>query len=712
MGVKKFLRESIKLGDRELTVESGRIAKQADGSVVIRYGDTMVLVAAVAAQTPREGIDFFPLTVEYREANYAAGRIPGNYFRREGRPNEKEVLTSRLIDRPCRPLFTEGFRNETQVIASVISADEENDPDVIAITGASCALYLSDIPFPNPIAGVRIGLIEGRYIINPTYDERRESRLNLIVAGTEEAIVMVEAGASEVSEEIMVEALMLAHKEINRLCRWQKELYKALEIEKRAVEPLPLNEEMQGEIERNYSERLRTSLDTQAQGKQASYAAVDALKKEVVESYPEDQPELRLMAKRIFDDLKERIFRDDILNKRRRPDGRRFSEIRQVTCEVGWLPRVHGSALFTRGETQAIVTSTLGTKDDEQFMDDLEKGEVKRRFLLHYNFPQYSVGEVGRFGSSSRREIGHGALARRALEAILPDEADFPYTIRIVSDITESNGSSSMASVCGGTLSLMDAGVPIKRPVAGVAMGLVMEGNKYAILSDIAGAEDHYGDMDFKVTGTRDGITALQMDIKIAGINAQIMAEALEQARKGRLHILGIMEKSINEPREDISPYAPRIIQIKINPDKIRDVIGPGGKMIRSIVEETGAKIDVEDDGTVSIASANGDAAQAAIDKIRGLTAEAEIGQTYLGTVSRIVDFGAFVEIFPGTDGLLHISEIADRRVKDVRDELKEGQQIMVKCIGKEGNKIKLSRKAVLRDEKQKAEAAGGGEGD
>jgi polyribonucleotide nucleotidyltransferase len=712
MPVRKYLKESIKLGDHELTVETGRVAKQADGAVVIRYGDTMILVAAVAAQTPREGVDFFPLTVEYRESNYAAGRIPGNYFRREGRPNEKETLTSRLIDRPCRPLFTEGFRNETQVIATVISADPDNDPDVIAITGASCALYLSDIPFPNPIAGVRIGLTEGRYIINPTYDERRESRLNLIVAGTEEAIVMVEAGASEVSEEIMVEALMLAHKEINRLCRWQRELYKALDIQKRAVEPPVLNEEMLGEIERNYAERLRAALDTSGQDKRTSYAAVDALKKEVVESYPEDQTEQRLMAKKIFDHLKETIFRDDILNKRRRPDGRRFSEIRPVTCEVGWLPRVHGSALFTRGETQALVTTTLGTKDDEQFMDDLEKGEIKRRFLLHYNFPHYSVGEIGRFGSSSRREIGHGALARRAIEAVLPDEAKFPYTIRIVSDITESNGSSSMASICGGILSLMDAGVPLKAPVAGVAMGLVMEGNKYAILTDIAGAEDHYGDMDFKVAGTKDGITALQMDIKIGGINAQIMAEALEQAKKGRLHILGVMEKTISEPREDIAPYAPRIIQIKINPDKIRDVIGPGGKMIRSIVEETGAKIDVEDDGTVSIASADGAAAQAAIDRIRGLTAEAEIGQTYLGTVSRIVDFGAFVEIFPGTDGLLHISEIADRRVKDVRDELKEGQQIMVKCIGKEGNKIKLSRKAVLRDEKQKAEAAGAGESD
>src|SRR3989449_8854208 len=580
MTVKKYLKESIKLGDKDLTVETGRVAKQADGSVVIKYGDTMLLVAAVGAPSIREGIDFFPLTVEYREANYAAGRIPGNYFRREGRPTEKETLTSRLIDRPCRPLFAEGYRNETQVIASVISADPDNNPDVIAITGASCALYLSDVPFLNPIAGVRIGLIDGRYVVNPTYDEVRESRLNLIVAGTEEAIVMVEAGAREVSEEIMVEALMLAHKEINRLCRWQKELYKALGIEKRLVEPTPLNEEMLGEIERNYAERLRVALDTSGQEKRASYAAVDALKKEVVESHPEDQLEQRQMAKKIFDHLKEKIFRDDILNHRRRPDGRRFSEIRAINCEVGWLPRTHGSALFTRGETQALVTATLGTKEDEQFMDDLEKGEVKRKFLLHYNFPQYSVGEVGRFGSSSRREIGHGALARRALEPALPDDTIFPYTIRIVSDITESNGSSSMASVCGGTMSMMDSGVPLKSSVAGVAMGLVMEGNKYAILSDIAGAEDHYGDMDFKVTGTKQGITALQMDIKVGGINAQIMADALQQAKKGRMHILSVMEQAIAAPREDISAHAPRIIQIKINLDKIRDVIRQDGKMI------------------------------------------------------------------------------------------------------------------------------------
>jgi polyribonucleotide nucleotidyltransferase len=705
MPARKYLKESIRVGDRDLTVETGRVAKQADGAVIISYGDTMVLVTAVGARTPREGVDFFPLTVEYRESNYAAGRIPGNYFRREGRPNEKEVLTARLIDRPCRPLFTEGYQNETQVVATVISADPDNNPDVIAITGASCALYLSDIPFPNPIAGVRVGLIEGRYIINPTYDEVRESRLNLVVAGTEEAIVMVEADANEVSEEIMVEALMLAHKEINRLCRWQKELYKALEIQKREVVPVPLDQELVAELERNYSDRLRAALDTTQQDKLSSYAAIDALKNEVIEAQPADDLNRRNAAKKAFEYLKEKIFRDDILNNRRRPDGRRFSEIRPITCEVGWLPRVHGSALFTRGETQVIAATTLGTKDDEQFMDDLEKGEVKRRFMLNYNFPPYSVGEVGRFGSPGRREIGHGALARRALEAVLPDEASFPYTIRIVSDVTESNGSSSMASVCGGCLSLMDAGVPIRATVAGVAMGLVMEGNKYAILSDIAGAEDHYGDMDFKVAGTREGITALQMDIKISGINAQIMAEALEQAKKGRMYILNLMEKTLAEPRPGISPYAPRIIRIKINPDKIRDVIGPGGKVIRAIVEETGAKIDVEDDGTVSIATSNSMAAQAAVDRIRGLTAEAEIGQTYLGTVSRIVDFGAFVEIFPGTDGLLHISEIATHRVKDVRDELKEGQQVMVKCIGKDGNKIKLSRKAVLLDEKHRAEA-------
>ncbi len=705
MAKRKYLNESIKLGDKELSVETGKIAKQADGSVVIRYGDTMILVAAVSATSAKEGLDFFPLTVEYRESSYSAGRIPGNYFRREGRPNEKEVLTCRLIDRPIRPLFPDGYRFETQIIGNVLSADSENDPDVIAITGASCALYLSDIAFETPIAGVRVGLVDGKYIINPTYDERRDSLLNLIVAGTEEAIVMVEAEANEVTEQIMLEAMMLAHKEIKRLCLWQKELLKALDIKKRTFEVAQLDEKIGKDIDKKYSDKLRQAMDTTGKDKLTSYAAVDDLKKEVIESYSADDAEKRAMAGKVFGQLKEKIFREDMLGNRRRPDGRKFSEIRQISCEVGWLPRTHGSALFTRGETQAIVTSTLGTKMDEQFMDDLEKGELKRRFMLHYNFPSYSVGETGRFGGTSRREIGHGNLARRALESILPDEADFPYTIRIVSDITESNGSSSMASVCGGCLSLMDAGVPIKRAVAGVAMGLVMEGNRYAILSDIAGAEDHYGDMDFKVTGTSEGITALQMDIKVAGINAMILQEALEQARKGRVHILEIMKQAIDKPREELSEFAPRIITIQIHPDKIRDVIGPGGKMIRSITEETGAKIDISDDGTVLIATADGEAAQAAVERIRALTAEAEIGETYMGTVNRIVDFGAFVEIFPGVDGLLHISEISDRRIRDVRDELKEGQQVLVKCIGKEGNKIKLSRKSVLSEEKAKANA-------
>ncbi|MEQ1605739.1 MAG: polyribonucleotide nucleotidyltransferase [Pyrinomonadaceae bacterium] len=697
---KKYLSESIKLGSQDLIVETGKVAKQADGSVVIRYGDTMLLVAAVSARTAREGMDFFPLTVEYRENSFAAGRIPGNYFRREGRPSEKEILTCRMIDRPVRPLFADGYRFETQIVASVISADDDNDPDVIAITGASCALYLSDIPFNDPIAGVRIGLIDGKYIVNPSYDERRESDLSLIVAGTEEAICMVECEANEVNETIMVEALMLGHREVKRLCLWQKELGKALNITKREFSVPELDKHIVADVEKTWTDKLRAALDSTGRDKIEVYAGQDALKKEVIESYPEDDPGARATAGKAFGKLKEKIFREDMLLNKRRPDGRKFSEIRPINCEVGWLPRVHGSALFTRGETQAIVTTTLGTKMDGQFMDDLEKGTVDRKFMLHYNFPPYSVGETGRFGSTSRRETGHGNLARRAIMSVLPDEADFPYTIRIVSDITESNGSSSMASVCGGILSLMDAGVPIKKPVAGVAMGLVMEGNRYAILSDIAGAEDHYGDMDFKVTGTADGITALQMDIKVDGINAMILQEALEQARKGRLHILDIMTKSIAEPREELSEFAPRIITIHISPDKIRDVIGKGGSVIRSITEETGAKIDIDDDGTILIATPDGEAAQAAIARIRALTAEAEVGETYMGTVSRIVDFGAFVEILPGLDGLLHISEISDRRVRDVRDELKEGQQILVKCIGREGNKVKLSRKAILAEEK------------
>ncbi len=695
-----FLRESIQLGGVEFSVETGRVAKQADGAVIIRYGDTVVLVTAVG-ERERSDRDFFPLTVEYREYGYAAGRIPGNYFRREGRPSEKETLTSRLIDRPIRPLFTEGYHSETQVIALVLSADESYDPDVLSITGASMALYLSDIPFDNPVAGVRVGLIDDRFIVNPSYDQTRASSLNLIVAGSEEAIVMVEAGAQEVSEDVMVEALMFGHNEIKKLCRLQKDLHQKLGIAKREVTKPELDQEMMTEIEGRITEDLRDALDTEKRSKIDSYALVDQLKAKTVESYPEDDADKRKMAGKIFDHLKEKVFREDILARRHRPDGRRFSEIRPISIEVGWLPRTHGSALFTRGETQAIVTATLGTSEDVQYMDDIEKGEIKRRFLLAYNFPPFSVGETGRIGSPGRREIGHGALARRAIEPILPDELDWPYITRIVSDITESNGSSSMASVCGGVLALMDAGVPIKAPVAGVAMGLVMEGNRYAILTDIAGAEDHYGDMDFKVTGTRNGITALQMDIKVTGINAQILADALQQARAGRLYILDKMEAVISSPRPEISAYAPRILTIQIPIDKIRDVIGPGGKVIRGLVEKTGCKIDVEDTGRINIASANLAAAEEAKRAIEGITAVPEMGKTYLGTVERIADFGAFVQILPGTDGLLHVSEIADYRVRDVRDELHEGQQLLVKVINVDpSGKIRLSRRAVLEEER------------
>ncbi|HWO02298.1 MAG TPA: polyribonucleotide nucleotidyltransferase [Blastocatellia bacterium] len=694
------LKESVQLGGIEFSIETGKVAKQADGSVMVRYGDTVVLVAAVGSK-PREGIDFFPLTVEYREYGYAAGRIPGNYFRREGRPSEKETLTSRLIDRPIRPLFAEGYNSETQVVAFVLSADESYDSDVLALTGASAALYLSNIPFETPIAGVRVGLIEDRFIVNPTYDQTRASALNLIVAGSEEAIVMVEAGAKEVAEEVMVEALMFGHNEIKKLCRLQKEMRQKLGVTKREVVKPELDQAMLSEIEARVTDSLRDALDTTKRDKIESYAQVDKIKAETVEAYPEEEPDKRAMAKKVFDHLKEKIFREDILNRRHRPDGRRFSEIRPISIQIGWLPRTHGSALFTRGETQAIVTATLGTSEDIQYLDDLEKGEVKRRFMLAYNFPPFSVGETGRIGSTSRREIGHGALARRALEPMLPGDDEWPYIIRIVSDITESNGSSSMASVCGGTLALMDAGVPVKRPVAGVAMGLVMEGNKYAILTDIAGAEDHYGDMDFKVAGTRDGITALQMDIKVGGINARILADALQQARDGRMYILEKMEAVIGAPRAEISQYAPRILTIQIPVDKIREVIGPGGKVIRGLVEKTGCKIDVEDTGRINIASANLESAEAAKRAIEEITAVPEVNKTYLGTVQRIADFGAFVEIMPGTDGLLHVSEIAEYRVANVRDELEEGQQLLVKVINVDpSGKIRLSRKAVLREER------------
>lgn len=698
------LKETVLIGGRELSIETGKLAKQAHGSVTVRYGDTLVLVAAVGA-APRENLDFFPLTVEYREYGYAAGRIPGNYFRREGRPSEKEVITSRLIDRPIRPLFTEGYRGDTQVVALVLSADENNDPDVLSITGASAALFLSDIPFETPIAGVRVGLIDDRFVANPTYTQNRSSSLSLIVAGSEEAIVMVEAGATEIAEDVMIEALLFAHNEIKKLCRLQRDMYQKLGITKREVVKPEPDQELLSDIERRLTDQLRDALDTSKHGKLGSHQLVDKLKEECVSAYPEEEPDKRKMAGVVFDHLKEKIFRDDILNRRHRPDGRRFTEIRQISVEVGWLPRTHGSSLFTRGETQSIVTATLGTSEDIQYMDDLEKGEIKRRFMLNYNFPPFSVGETGRIGSPGRREIGHGVLARRALEPVLPSEDGWPYIIRIVSDITESNGSSSMATVCGGAMALMDAGVPIKAPVAGVAMGLVVEGNKYAILTDIAGAEDHYGDMDFKVAGSRSGITALQMDIKVTGVNAQILADALQQARTGRLFILDKMEAVLQAPRAEISQYAPRILSIQIPVDKIRDVIGPGGKVIRGLVEKTGCKIDVEDSGRINIASANLAAAEEAKRAIEEITAVPELGKSYLGTVQRIADFGAFVEILPGTDGLLHVSEIADYRVRDVRDELHEGQQVMVKVISIDpSGKIRLSRRAALRDERGEPE--------
>ncbi len=694
---------SVPLGSNTLTIEWGKLAKQAGGSAYVRYGDSVVLATACTAE-PREGIDFFPLTVDYREYNYAAGKIPGGFFKREGRPTEKEILTSRLIDRPVRPLFPEGYQDETQVIALVLSADAEHNPDIIGVVAGAAALYLSDIPFYTPIGAVRVGLLDGRFITNPTYEEMKTSLLNLVVAGSEEGIMMVEAGAKEVSEAVILDAIQHAHAEIRKIVEAQKQLFAKLGIQKREFTPPAHDEAISRQVSERVKDALHEAMDTSKYSKLQSEKKVKELRKQLLESFPAEDEEKLREARHAFDALHERLFRDDVLLKRRRPDARAFDEVRPITCEVGLLPRTHGSALFTRGETQALVTATLGTAEDMQRLDVLE-GESFKRFMLHYNFPPFSVGEVGFLRGPGRREIGHGNLAERALSAVVPDEEKFPYTIRVVSDILESNGSSSMATVCGGCLSLMDAGVPISSPVAGIAMGLVKEGEKYAILTDIAGAEDHYGDMDFKVAGTREGITALQMDIKISGVTSTIMAEALEQAKAGRLHVLGKMLEALAEPRTTISAYAPHIYTVRINPQKIGELIGPGGKVIRGIIEETGVKIDVEDDGRVNIAATDQNSANKAMKMIKDLVAEAEIGKTYLGKVVRLADFGAFVEIFPGTDGLLHISEIAEHRIQDIRKELKEGDQLLVKVISIEGNKIRLSRKAVLRDQRQKAGA-------
>jgi polyribonucleotide nucleotidyltransferase len=690
-------RVSAEIGGLELSLEMGRIAKQADGAAYVSYGDTVVLVAACAAKEAKEGQDFFPLTVDYRENTYAAGKIPGGFFKREGRPTEKEILTSRLIDRPLRPLFPEGFGCETQIIAFVLSADKENDPDIMSIIGASAATYCSPIPFYNPIGAVRVGYMDGQFVVNPPTSKLKESSLNLTVVGTEDAIVMVEAGANELSEDMMVEALDFAHGIIRKLVDLQKQLYQQIQPVKREFEKPALDTVELERIEKEYSQKISEALHVK--GKLQSDTQVKIVQKEIIASIPEEETERRKQAGKIFHYLMEKIFRKEMLEEKRRPDGRQFNEVRPISGEVSFLPRTHGSALFTRGETQALVTATLGTADDEQRMDTLE-GESFKRFMLHYNFPPFSVGEVKFMRGPGRREIGHGALAERSIAPVMPSEEAFPYTVRVVSDIMESNGSSSMATVCGGILALMDAGVPIKAPVAGVAMGLVKEGDSYAILTDIAGAEDHYGDMDFKVSGTEKGITGLQMDIKIGGIDKKIMAEALAQAREGRLHILQRMAECLQTTRSEISPYAPRIITIQIPKDKIGGVIGTGGKVIRGIIEQTGVKIDIEDDGKVNIASTDTDSAQRAIRMIEDLIMEAEVGKTYLGTVTRLVDFGAFVEIFPGTEGLLHISEVADFRVEDINSELKVGDQIPVKVIAIEPpNKIRLSRKAVLREQ-------------
>ncbi len=686
----------LKVGQEDLNLETGKLAKQADGSVIVRYGETMVLVTACYAPTAREGIDFLPLTVDFRDNTYASGRIPGGFFKREGRPTEKEVLTSRLIDRPIRPLFSDRWNQETQVIAWVMSSDKDHDPDVLALTGASAALALSPIPCQRTIAAVRVGLVDDEYVINPSYSQRTHSRLDLIVAGSADAIVMVEAGATELSEDEMLRAMETGHETIRRIVTTIDGLAAEAGKTKLSVTSPQIDHALTDDVENKAREPLADAM--RIREKLESHAKVDDVQAELMASLPDDDDERRTQAKRVFKELKEKILRNEVLAQSRRLDGRRFDEIRNIWSEIGILPRVHGSAVFTRGETQALVTATLGTADDQQKIESVT-GENYKRFMLHYNFPPFSVGEVKFLRGPGRREIGHGNLAERSLEPVIPSKEEFPYTVRVVSDILESNGSSSMASVCGASLALMDAGVPLRAPVAGVAMGLILDetNGHHAVLSDIAGAEDHYGDMDFKVAGTRDGITALQMDIKVSGITTAIMQSALAQAKTGRLQILEAMEATIASPRDDISAHAPRIVTITIPVDKIRDVIGPGGKTIRSIVDRTGVKIDVEDDGRVNVTSTDEDAAKKAITIIEELTATPELNKTYLGKVQRITDFGAFVEILPSIDGLLHVSEIAHYRVGEVRDELQEGDQVLVKVINVDpSGKVRLSRKALL----------------
>ncbi|MFZ5790270.1 MAG: polyribonucleotide nucleotidyltransferase [Pseudomonadota bacterium] len=708
MSMFKTYRKEIDWGGRKLVLETGRLARQADGAVLATYGDTVVLCTAVGQRAPKPGVDFFPLTVNYQEKSFAAGKIPGGFFKREGRPSEKEVLTSRLIDRPIRPLFAEGYRNETQIVCTTLSHDLENDPDIVAMVGTSAALTLSGIPFLGPIGAARVGYVDGKYVLNPRLDELESSALDLVVAGTAEGVLMVESEAKELSEEIMLGAVTFGHQQFQPVIRAIIEL-----AEQCAREPWPLPEKSpqvdaaKARLKAVAGEEMRQAYAEI--GKQARTEKVAAVRAKAVEALAAEGFEAELVTK-LTKSLEQDIVRGAILETGKRIDGRDTKTVRPIDCQVGVLPRAHGSAVFTRGETQALVVATLGTGEDEQIIDALE-GEYREHFLLHYNFPPYSTGETGRMGSPGRREVGHGKLAWRAIHPLLPAKEDFPYTLRVVSEITESNGSSSMATVCGSSLALMDAGVPLARPVAGIAMGLIKEESGFAVLSDILGDEDHLGDMDFKVAGTTEGVTSLQMDIKITSITPEIMKIALGQAREGRMHILGEMGKALSRSREAVSQNAPRITVINIPKDKIREVIGSGGKVIREICEVTGAKIDIEDDGTIKVAAVDAAASQAAIDWIRGIVAEPEIGVIYTGKVVKVMEFGAFVNFLGSRDGLVHISELAPHRVKQVSDVVKVGDVVRVKCIGMDDRgKVKLSMKAVDQatgeDLTAKAEAA------
>lgn len=691
----------VEIKGKRLVIETGEIAKQSDGAVVVRYGDTVVLATAVAAKHAREGLDFFPLTVDYQEKAYAAGKIPGGYFKREGRPSQKEVLTSRLIDRPIRPLFPKGFYCETQGIVSVLSYGEENVAEILGITGISAALMLSDIPFEGPVAAVKVGRINGDFIINPDLSESEKLDMNLIVAGTEDSVLMVEGEAIEVSEATLLQAIDYAHSEIKRITAIQKDLRNTAGKGKRLLTPPVVEEELRDKVKAYVIERMKDAVEIP--DKQRRQETLDMILDETIKQFNTPEKDITKDVADAFFELERNLVRRMIIEEGIRTDGRKPDEIRDISARVGILPRAHGSALFVRGETQALVTTTLGTADDEQKIETLE-GETYKTFMLHYNFPPFSVGEVKPLRSPGRREIGHGALAERALKPAIPSKEVFPYTIRVVSDILESNGSSSMATVCGGTLALMDAGVPIKAPVAGIAMGLIQEGDKNIVLTDILGLEDHLGDMDFKVTGTEKGITAFQLDVKTGGINTSIMEKALEQARQGRLFILNKMKEVISSPREKLAQYAPRIYTMQIKQEKIRDVIGTGGKVIRGIIEQTGVKIDINDAGVINIASSDETSAQKAIEIINGIIAEAELGRIYIGKVKRIVDFGAFVEIMPGTEGLLHISQIDEKRIDKVTDVLKEGEEVPVKVIeiDKMG-RIRLSRKDAMREKAARA---------